>query len=157
MTPEDALRFWEEAHHPLSEVHRESFKKRVEQLGLTEYLSSWFKAAVRQEKRLIDVAELLEEQNRERQALKGRLNEYDYTQRIRAVLPAELALATPRNALRAWEATHHELTEVHRESFMKRVEELGLSDYKLTEFANAIRETKLLTDVQKMLEEQEPF
>ena len=60
---------WEEAHHPLSEVHRESFKKRVEQLGLTEYLSSWFKAAVRQEKRLIDVTELLEEQNRERRAL----------------------------------------------------------------------------------------
>ena len=78
MTPEDALRFWEEAHHPLSEVHRESFKKRVEELGLTEYLSSWFKAAVRQEKRLIDVAELLEQRNRERQALKGKLTEPRY-------------------------------------------------------------------------------
>ena len=39
---------------------------------------------------------------------------------------------------------------------MKRAEELGLSDYKLTEFAKAIRDkTKLLADVQKMLEERE--
>ena len=157
MTPEDALRFWEDEHHPLERPHRERFKRRVAELGLTEYLGSSFKAAVRQEKRLADIAELLEQRNRARQALRGKLNEHDYPQRLRAVLPAELALATPLNALRAWEAAHHELTEVHRKSFMKRVEELGLSDYKLTEFADAIRETKRLLDVQKMLEEQEPF
>ena len=66
-------------------------------------------------------------------------------------------LRLPGAALRAWEAAHHKLAEVHRRSFMKRAKELGLSDYKLTEFAKAIRETKLLADVQKMLEEREPF
>ena len=48
------------------------------------------------------------------------------------------------NALRAWEAAHHKLAEVHRRSFMKRVEELGLSDYKLTEFADVTRERSFL-------------
>ena len=177
MTPEDALRFWEEAHFPLSEAHKESFKNRVEELGLTEYLGYWFKAAVRQEQRLVDIAELLEEKNTEIQGLKGKLNIFDNVpwpngtyrrarRHRRSVLggailrPDPVPLLTPEDALRFWEEAHYPLSEAHKESFKKRVQQLGLTKFEYTKFVVAVRRTPLLAEVRKILEStlgDEPF
>ena len=61
LTPDEALFFWEQSHHQLSEDHRASFKRKVSASGLLAHEAHVVRKAMRLQKRLEAAASLAEE------------------------------------------------------------------------------------------------
>ena len=57
MTPDDALWWWEKSYHPLTDAHRQRFKRQVKESGLLRHEAWVVQHAIRQNQRIGDAVE----------------------------------------------------------------------------------------------------